>query len=83
MDAHLGLAELGARLNHLDAGAVLRISEQDYERLFGINEVAAERVAQFAEMHHCVSVSGANAVYFRKWSATQPELVQGDDAAFR
>ena len=69
MGVNVTLAELRSRLARLDTGTVLRIAEYDYERLFGINEVAAANVAQFARMHRCVSVPGADAVYFRKWSA--------------
>lgn len=49
MGVDLTLAELRSRLNRLGAGAILRISESDYERLFGINEVAAAAVAEFAK----------------------------------
>jgi len=66
MNKDLALAELRSRLDRLGAGAVLRISDHDYERLFGINEVAAAKAAQFARKHHCVSVPGDGSVYFRK-----------------
>lgn len=66
MNQSLTLVELRSRLDHLGAGAVLKISDLDYERLFGINEVGATRASQFAGEHHCVSVPGADAVYFRK-----------------
>ena len=83
MDAVITIAELRSRLDRLDAGAVLKISERDYEGLFGVNEVAAARAAQVAGMHHCVSVPGADAVYFRKSSVGQCRstgVVQGDAA---
>jgi hypothetical protein len=86
MGVNFNLAELRSRLNHLDPGAILRISEYDYERLFGINEVAAANVAQFARMHRCVSVPGAEALYFRKWDAdaySSTELVQHDGTISR
>ncbi|WP_244521963.1 hypothetical protein [Bradyrhizobium embrapense] len=51
MDENLTLAELRSRLDRLGAGAVLRISDRDYERLFGINEVAAAKAAEFARKH--------------------------------
>lgn len=79
MNEHLTLAELRSRLNRLGAGAVLRISDHDYERLFGINEVAAAEVARFARKHHCVSIPGEGAMYFRKSSPdgySPVELVQ-------
>ncbi|MBP2431722.1 hypothetical protein ABIF38_003038 [Bradyrhizobium japonicum] len=66
MNESLTLAELRTRLDRLGNGAVLRISDRDYERLFGINEVAAAKAAQFARKHHCVSVPGEGSVYFRK-----------------
>lgn len=79
MNENLTLAELRSRLDSLGAGAVLRISDQDYERLFGINDVAAAKAAQFARKHHCVSVPGDGSVYFRKSSSDayrSVELVQ-------
>ncbi|WP_076861386.1 hypothetical protein [Bradyrhizobium mercantei] len=79
MKEGLTLAELRARLDRLGDGAVLRISDRDYERLFGINEIAAAKVAQFARKHHCVSVPGAASVYFRKLNSNaygSVELVQ-------
>ncbi|WP_050626037.1 hypothetical protein [Bradyrhizobium viridifuturi] len=66
MHRNLILAELRSRLDRLGGGAVLAISDHDYERLFGINEVAAAKAAQFASKHHCVSIPGEDAVYFRK-----------------
>ncbi|MBR0697845.1 hypothetical protein [Bradyrhizobium lablabi] len=71
---NLTLSGLRARLNRLDEGTILRISEHDYERLFGINHFAAARVAQFAKEHNCLTVPGTDAVYFRK---------QFDDPAIR
>ncbi|BBB96891.1 hypothetical protein ABIF38_003208 [Bradyrhizobium japonicum] len=79
MNESLTLAELRARLDRLDDGAVLRISDHDYERLFGINEVAAAEVARLARKHHCVSVPGEGSVYFRKSNSDaygSAELVQ-------
>ena len=81
MGVDLTLAELRSRLNRLGSGAILRISESDYERLFGINEVAAAAVAEFAKRYHCVSIPGADALYFRKWDANRhhsTELAQDD-----
>jgi len=72
MGANLTLAELRSRLDRLRVGATLKISESDYERLFGINEIAAASVAQFARGLHCVSIPGTDAVYFRKWDADAP-----------
>lgn len=79
MDENLTLAELRSRLDRLGAGAVLRIADHDYERLFGINEVAAAKAAEFARKHHCVSVPGEGSVYFRKSNSDSygsAELVQ-------
>ena len=86
MDTNLTLAELRSRLNRLETGTVLKISERDYERLFGINEIAAANVAEFARMHHCASIPGAYAVYFRKWDADMhcsPQLVPDDSTISR
>ncbi|MGY4567155.1 hypothetical protein [Bradyrhizobium sp. USDA 3256] len=86
MNAGVTLAELRSRLKRLNTGATLKISEHDYERLFGINEIAAAKAAQFARTHHCVSVPRADAVYFRKLIADacySPDLVPGDAVAFR
>lgn len=81
MGVNFTITELRSRLDRLDSGSVLRISEYDYRRLFGINDVGAANVAQFASTHHCVSVPGADALYFRKSHADaydSTELVQGD-----
>jgi hypothetical protein len=43
MDAGFTLLGLRSRLNRLAAGAVCRISDCDYERLFGINKAAAAK----------------------------------------
>ncbi|MCC8978327.1 hypothetical protein [Bradyrhizobium acaciae] len=79
MNENLTLVELRSRLDRLGAGGVLSISDHDYERLFGINEVAAAKVAQFARKHRCVAVPGEASVYFRKSkfdAYSSAELVQ-------
>ncbi|UGY12360.1 hypothetical protein HAP48_0027290 [Bradyrhizobium septentrionale] len=81
MSIDFTLAELRSRLDRLDPGAVLRISEHDYERLFGINEVAAAKVAQFAGTNRCVSIPGADAVYFRRWSTDEYETNESTELA--
>ncbi|WP_024584435.1 MULTISPECIES: hypothetical protein [unclassified Bradyrhizobium] len=81
MGVDLTLAALRLQLDRLGGGAILKVSEHDCERLFGINEIGAASVAQFASRHHCVSIQGADAVYFRKWDVVAHgpiELVQDD-----
>jgi hypothetical protein len=62
--AELHLPELETRLDRLDQGEMLGISNRDFERLFGMNDVAAAGLLHFG--HDCVISRGENAIYFRK-----------------
>ena len=54
------LVELQLRLDALSEGAVLQIAHRDYERLFGVNDVAMGR------LHACAASFADGAVLFRK-----------------
>jgi hypothetical protein len=58
--------DLEDRLRALPAGALLRISRQDYERLFGLNDAALGRLRNFARGHQCVASFADTAIVFRK-----------------
>lgn len=67
---HIGvfkLPDLEERLQALAEGELCRISNWDYERLFGSNDAALGRLRNFAKLHTCVaSFDKTNGVLFRK-----------------
>jgi len=75
--AKFTLPELQEQLDNLAEGALLQISGWDYERLFGINDVPATRLRNFATSHACVASHGDKAILFRKEHARR----QGDEPA--
>ncbi len=66
------LPELQEKLDRLAERGILQINPQDYERLFGTNDVAAARVRNFARAHACVVSHADGAVLFRK-KISQPD----------
>jgi len=60
------LVELQLRLDALYEGAVLQIAHRDYERLFGVNDVAMGRLRRFAKGHACAASFADGPVLFRK-----------------
>jgi hypothetical protein len=66
MRPNFTLPELQQSLDRLERGAVLKISNPDFERLFGINDVAVNRLLHFARGHDCIVSRGEDAIYFRK-----------------
>jgi hypothetical protein len=58
--------ELQTRLDRLDQGAMLGISDPDFEWLFGKNDVAAARLFHFAKGHDRIISRGEGTIYFRK-----------------
>jgi hypothetical protein len=64
--AKFTLPELQEQLDGLAEGGLFQISRWDYERLFGINNVAATRLRNFAKSHACVASYADNAILFRK-----------------
>lgn len=69
--APIDLAGLQNRLDQLPVGQGLAISISDYRRLFGLNEVAAGRVANFAKGHGCVIDASPSLITFRKTGPTR------------
>jgi len=69
----LSLPELQEKLDHLADGGILQIDAQDYERLFGTNDVATARLRNFAGGHCCVVSYANGAVLFRKRIAQSGE----------
>ena len=67
------LPELEAGLEALQNGAILQIDRVDYERLFGLNHVALDRLRHFARGHQCVPSFADTAVLFRKRIASVEE----------
>lgn len=66
MRRNFTLPELEHRLDELKGGALVQISRQDYERLFGLNDAALGRVRSFARSHRCTASFADTAVLFRK-----------------
>jgi hypothetical protein len=60
--SELHLPELETRLDRLDQGAMLGISNRDFERLFGVNDVAAAGLLHFAKGHDCVISRGVTQI---------------------
>lgn len=63
---NFSLPELQEKLDALAEGALLQISARDYRRLFGVNDVAADRLRHFARGHACVVSHADTAILFRK-----------------
>jgi hypothetical protein len=49
LPVNLGLPELQEQLHHLIEGGIFQISVRDYRRLFGVNDIATERLCHFAK----------------------------------
>lgn len=63
------LPELQGKLDALEAGAAFQISHRDYERLFGQNDLAANRLRIFGTGHRCrVSFSDGAVVFLKEWT---------------
>lgn len=62
----LSLTGLQHRLDTLKMGEQLTLGIGDYRRLFGLNDVAAGRLSNFAEGHGCTVDPRVAAVVFRK-----------------
>jgi hypothetical protein len=60
------LPDLEERLQALESGAIMQISRNDYERLFGLNDAALGRLRNFARSHQCVASFADLVVLFRK-----------------
>ncbi len=60
------LPELEDRLDALAEGALLRITRNDYRRLFGLNDAALGRLRKFADGHACVASFSDETIFFRK-----------------
>lgn len=65
------LPGLQARLDALEPGGRLTLGIGDYRRLFGVNDVGAERLALFAAGHGCEIQATPSSVTFRKTGATR------------
>jgi hypothetical protein len=76
------LPELQEQLNGLKEGELFGVSDADCERLFGLNDVAMGRIANFAKGHRCVVGHSERGIYFRKMledlkiSGSRPAQVQ-------
>jgi hypothetical protein len=62
----LSLAGLQRRLDDLALHQELAIAINDYRRLFGANDVAHARLANFAEGHGCRADPRISSIVFRK-----------------
>lgn len=66
MRRHFTLPELEQKLEALDEGALVQITRDDYERLFGTNSAAVGRIRNFARSHQCVVSYADEAILLRK-----------------
>ncbi|MBR0955836.1 hypothetical protein JQ566_00660 [Bradyrhizobium japonicum] len=57
----------------LQNGALVQIDRADYERLFGLNDVALGRLRNFARSHQCIVSFADTVVLFRKHIASVEE----------
>lgn len=60
------LSALQAVLDGLGTGEILRLTNSHCDRLFGVNEALAGRVANFARGHNCIVVWDDNGLTFRR-----------------
>ena len=67
------LPELQEKLDKLQPGAMLQIGRRDYERVFGLNDVAVNRLRHFAKGHQCIVSFADTAILFRKKVALSGE----------
>jgi hypothetical protein len=73
MSGILNLPMLQSHLDGLHPAGCFELSITDSERLFGHNDVAAGRIANFARGHHCEVIVSATGLTFRK-NGTLPDL---------
>jgi len=77
--AKFTLPELQEQLDNLAEGALLQISGWDYERLFGINDVAATRLRNLRRRTRALQVTATRRSCFARSSrggkATSPPLL--------
>ena len=66
MKDQLTLPALQIALDCLPVNAALTISQRERERLFGLNDVGAARVENFARGHRCRAVFNGNILTFWK-----------------
>jgi len=62
----LTLPDLDRKLDDMPEGTLHQITRSDYERLFGLNDVALGRLRNFAKTHSCVTSFADHAIIFRK-----------------
>jgi hypothetical protein len=77
----LTLPELDQKLDRLAEGAMHQITRHDYERLFGLNDVALGRLRNFAKNHSCVASFADSAILFRKKLRPVPNRAPASPAA--
>lgn len=66
----IDLAGLQRRLDALAVGEALTIAIATYRRIFGLNDAAQARLANFAKGHGCVTDAAPSMITFRKTKAT-------------
>lgn len=60
------LPDLERTLDALAEGALDQMARRDYERLFGMNDVARGRLRHFAKSHGCVASFADDVILFRR-----------------
>lgn len=60
------LPSLQSTLNRLSEGQQLTLARKQADRLFGLNDVGAERMARFAGGHNCIVAHANECIVFEK-----------------
>lgn len=60
------LPDLQAEMDLLESGGQLQVSHADIQRLFGLNDVAQDRLLRFARGHNCAILRTDHGVTFRR-----------------
>ncbi len=60
------LPNLQSKLDLLESGGQLQVLRVDIERLFGMDDVAQDRLLRFAQGHGCLAVETDSGVTFRR-----------------
>lgn len=67
----IDLPGLQSRLDALRDGEHLSLAIADVRRIFGLNDIATERMTNFAIGHGCVAIAAPSMITFRKLGASR------------
>ena len=66
MDQDFTLPTLQSLLDGLPDGRQIAIARTQVDRLFGLNDIGANRLLRFASGHHCIIVHADSSLVFEK-----------------